>query len=268
MPNPLTSIINNVKIMYPNGRAWWLPSGGDVPYIKEDASGDYITEDGASSYITEYGTNGIFLGLHEALGATEAQAYEDALSFLDALLPDNDNFTMDDAIAWYRRLGLYNSGNVSLADMKLAIAQKYYGRSANRYRQNYLYIQDQLQAAGFNVYVYENRFDNGSGGYMTKTVSDILSATYPKAYYGFTRYGQVGYGYVGVPTITKCVNYIEESKDATFNIGSNWRSTFFVASDPITTFADVPESRKNEFRQLLISLKPAQTVGFLFINYI
>jgi len=35
-----------------------------------------------------------------------------------------------------------------------------------------------------------------------------------------------------------------------------------------TKRADIPSVRKDEFRQLILKIKPAQTVGYLFINYV
>lgn len=267
MSSLTVKILANVRRMYPKGRAWWLPDASELPYTVESGLSEFTTEDG-ESFVTESGEGGILFRVHKALSLSEEQAVNDALNILDVLLPDNDNFTIDDAHAWYRRLGIYDSGSVSLADMKLAIAQKYYGRGVNRYRQNYLYVQAQLRAAGFDVYLYENRFDDGMGGWETKTVAELLSTLYPQARYGMFSYGQRGYGESNVNVATKCVQYIEESKDATFNIGANWRSTFFVAGATITDFATVPLARKQEFRQLLIQLKPLQAVGFLFCNYV
>jgi hypothetical protein len=265
MSNATDNIIKNVRALYPDGRAWYLPDGVAIPYVTEDRTEEYTTEDGIP-YVLEAGEGGIFLRLHEALATSEGQAFEDAMSFLNALLPDNDGFTMDDAIAWYRRLGIFNSGSVSLADMKAAIAQRYYGRGLNQYRQNYLYIQAQLQLAGFNVYVYENRFPDGHGGYITKSPDEILG-TYPglaqfadDVEFGDTEFG-TGYN-------EKVVNYLEPSLDAVFDIGTNYRSTFFIAGATITTFADVPAGRETEFRQLILQLKPAQSVGYLFVNYV
>jgi hypothetical protein len=63
-------------------------------------------------------------------------------------------------------------------------------------------------------------------------------------------------------------NRIDESLDVTFDIGSNLRATFFVGGETLGTFADVDIQRKEEFRQLILKLKPVQSIGFLLINYI
>ena len=69
--------------------------------------------------------------------------------------------------------------------------------------------------------------------------------------------------------VTLCVNYLEEAKDATFSIpATNYRTTFYISGNPITTFANVQSEREDEFRQLILQLKPAQTAAFLFVNYV
>lgn len=211
----------------------------------------------------------IFYRLPRAINLQFARTYGDAVQILNDILPDNPSFTIDDAHDWYRRLGIYDSGSVPLADMKLAIAQKLSFPVTPLNKQNYLYIQGQLRAAGFDVYVYENRFPNGMGGYETRTPAQVLGASASiQAMYGFIQYGQTQYGRVSPNQITKIANYIEEVKDASFNVGSNYRSTFYIAGATVDAFTTVPASRKIEFRQLTLKLKPAQTMGFLFVNYI
>lgn len=213
-----------------------------------------------------------FEKVHKALAVSEGQAWDNAVSILDSIIPDNDNFTEYDATQWERRLAIIGNGDIPLADRKLAILQKmaYPGIEAAP-RQAASFLQTQLRAAGYDVYVYENIFSVGSpASLVTKTPAEILSGTTTalKAMYGFVQYGQVQYGQVATGNVTKCVNYIEEEKDELFIIGSNYRSTFYIAGNPISTFANVDATRKENFRQLILQLKPAQSVGLLFINYI
>lgn len=211
--------------------------------------------------------NGVLYRLHRSLNLNFADAYKDATQILNDILPDSSLFTIDDAHDWYRRLGLYDSGTVSLDDMKLAITQKLSFPLTPLNKQNYLFIQQQLRAAGFDVYVYENRFSDGMGGYITKTPGEILGVPYGLAQYGAFQYGETDFGGF-TDGVTKIANYIEESGDAGFVVGSNYKSTFYISSNSLTTFASVLAVRKTEFRQLLLKLKPLQTLGFLFINYV
>ena len=204
--------------------------------------------------------------LHIALAIWEATAYSDALSLLASVLPDNANFDINDVASWERRLGLAPSG-ASTSDRMLAIARKMNFPGNIRARQNYLYLQDQLNAAGFDVTVFENIFADGLGGFITKTVSEITGGTGGAAIeYGDSEYGAFEYGGESFGEIV--VNNIDASIDAAFDIGSNLRSTFFICGTTLGTMASVPAIRKDEFRELILKIKPVQTVGFLLVNYV
>jgi len=185
------------------------------------------------------------------------------------LLPDNDNFTSDDASDWERRLGMITNTLTPLADRKLTIKRKMNHPGDIPARQNYLYLEGQLQAAGFtNLYVYENRFALYPTGYETRSplaVSGGIGATAFR--HGQRRHGQLRHGVIYDPT-KRVINYIEEDLDQLFDVGLNLRSTFFVAGNPIDSFPSVLSSRKDELRQLILMLKPAQTIAYLGINYI
>ena len=52
-----------------------------------------------------------------------------------------------------------------------------------------------------------------------------------------------------------------------FDIGDNYKSTFFIGGAVLGDFANVPFQREKEFRQLVLKLKPDQTIAFIFINF-
>lgn len=231
-----------IRQLLPTGRAWNVPEDG--PHDK----------------------------LITALSLSQARLAADVEGLLDSILPDNDNFTADDATRWEERLGLITNEAVSLADRKLAIRRKMNHPGKIPARQNYGYLQDQLQAAGFNVYVYENIFSDGMGGFVTMNPTDIIGPNNvgiaihsDDCEHGdHIEHGDSTSGAV----YEDCVaNYINELLDAWFDTGDNLRNTFFIAGPYIDQFADVPEERKEEFRQLILRLKPLQTVAFLFVNY-
>ena len=107
-------------------------------------------------------------------------------------------------------------------------------------------------------------FNFGGGNYGSST--DIATNTLitPLNYGGFN-YGQCSYG---GNYNNKVMNYIEPSLDLLQSQGINFRASFFIGGDPVGTFADVDATRETEFRQLILKLKPAHTVAFLFINYV
>lgn len=210
--------------------------------------------------------NGVLWKLHRALAQSEARFYLDAVSTLDSALPDNDNFTVDDAQAWERRLGLITNGAVPLADRKLAIIRKMNHPGTVPARENWRFLQKTLRDAGFDVYVYENRFSDGMGGYTTQnplTLSVGVGGISPQ--YGDFQYGDQQYGlYYG----NLVVNFLDEIEDSQFDVGGSLKSTFFVGGPYVGQFANVDADRKLEFRQMILRTKPVQTVGYLFVNYI
>jgi len=209
--------------------------------------------------------NGWMSGLVSALSLSENRAYTDALSILYAILPDNNNFTAEDATDWERRLGLITNEAVPLADRKQAIQRKMNHPGDIRARQHFLYVEGQLQAAGFDVYVYENRFSDGMGGYYTQSPFDIIGGGTLELQHGDAQHGDAQHG----GSFSNIVaNYIDEDLDSAFYISPDLRSTFFIGGTPLGTYANVSAARKDEFRQLILKLKPAQTVAYLFINYI
>jgi uncharacterized protein YmfQ (DUF2313 family) len=210
--------------------------------------------------------NGFLEKLHIGLALSEARFYDDAISILGDILPDNANFGEDDATDWERRLGLITNISVPLADRKLAILRKINFPGVVPARQSHLFLQKQLQDAGFNVFVYENRFPDYPSGYVTKTPEELYAGSFITSInHGQFNHGQFNHGGVYNNLI---VNHIDESLDFGFSIGDNLRSTFFIGGATIGTYADVDVNRKNEFRQLILRVKPAQMVGFLFINYV
>lgn len=228
-------ILELTSKLYPTGRAFKLPVDG--PLSK----------------------------LHSALAESESDAFDDAVSILNSALPDNDQFTTDDATDWERRLGLITNDAVSLANRKLAIIRKMNHPGTIPARQHYLYLQGQLQAAGFDVYVFENRFPDGFGGYVTQTPQAVTGGAGSEIQHGDIQHGDSQHG---TQIFDLVVNSIDADIDKFFNIGGNLRSTFFIGGNPLGTFANVDADREVEFRQLILKIKPVQTVAYLFINYV
>lgn len=205
-------------------------------------------------------------GLITALALSEARAYSDALSTLYAILPDNDNFTEEDAAEWEYRLGMIVSPNVPLEARKLAIRRKMNHPGDIPARQHYLYIEGQLQAAGFDVYVFENVFPDGGGGFEPHTIFSIIgSSGIDDFQHGDAQHGdgQHGGAYSNI-----IANYVDEEQDSLFYIPTDLKATFFIGGTPLGTYANVDADRKDEFRQLILKLKPVQMVGYLLVNYV
>lgn len=201
----------------------------------------------------------------------------DALNVLDCLIPDNSNFGITDAHDWYRRFGMYDSGTMSLPDMKTAILQRMAWNSNPLDQQTASYIQTQLHNAGFpfaNVFV--NNF--GAGG---EAVSLYSIYPFPNeiamcnlVHCNDTQCGTQAQTSGTGTTIRKVANYVEETKDDFIRLGyPNYRSTFFIAntmSYPPLFFhsVTVPIGRKQELRQLILKLKSQQMVCWLNADYV
>jgi len=249
--------------------------------------------------------------LHSALAESENQVYEDGLAVLDSILPDNPNFTEEDATDWERRLGLITNTFVPLSDRMLAIKRKMNHPGTIPARQHYKYIEGQLQAAGFNVIVTENRFPLSTtiptpmgiaemgvgemGGEIANPdpygVIDPYSLTSDVEQMGLTEMGvgEMG-GFYTINPFEICANNIDPELDADFftddvisEMGEGemgememaasvdyldkLRFTFFVSGSAFPSDALISFDRKKEFRQLILKLKPANTVAFIFAEY-
>lgn len=238
----ITKLKNLTKQLFPKGRAFLIPK---------------------DTYLEQ---------LYDGIIASENDLYSDILSTLYVILPDNDNFTEEDATRWEERLGLITNSSVSLADRKLAIIRKINHPGTIPARQSWDYLQDQLQAAGFDVYVHENIFSDGMGGFETRSPADLwgTSVTGIAVHSTLTEHGVGVHGGAnsGVVHENTVANYIDEDLDQFFDVGDNLRNTFYITSEYVEFPADVELIRKNEFRQLILRLKPVQTIAFLYINYV
>jgi hypothetical protein len=255
-------IMKLTRQLMPTGRAWKMPEGG---YHES---------------------------LNFALNIQQAEAYDAATSILKSLLPDNDEFTEDDATDWERRLGITSSGLNYLEDRKAAILQKLQFPGLNPAKGHYGYIESQLQDAGFDVYVYENLFPTYyPDGYESvpplNILADVSTArmgmrnfgminmgnkiTYYSQYLVLAQLGRFQMGNINLNQYVwknKVVNFIEDEKDLKFNHTTNYAATFFIGGPTLGSFANVPASREAEFRQLILRLKQAQCCAFLYINYV
>jgi hypothetical protein len=204
--------------------------------------------------------------LFRALSKSEERTYNDSLSTLFSILPDNNNFTAEDATQWERRLGLITNQNTSLSDRKLAISRKINHPGTIPARQSGDYLEQQLRAAGFDVYVYRND-DLDSPADIVGPENTGIAEHSPNVEHAETG-SEHGSTEVGSIYFDMIVNTIDSDIDQFFNIGDSLRSSFFIGGAPLGTSADIPASRELEFRQLVLKIKPVQTVGFLFVNYV
>lgn len=197
--------------------------------------------------------------VYRALARSESDWVAEHTGILDELLADNDNFTEEDAAIWERRLAILASQSSSLEDRKAAIRRKYASPGDIPARQHYLYLQRELQAAGFNVFVHETPKDPNTGEPLPI-----------EAFIGIQLNGfQLGDDQLG-PTISELdviANFIDKTRDESFVIPDDKRALFYIGGETLGSVATVDANREDEFRQLILLIKPLQTVGILLINY-
>jgi uncharacterized protein YmfQ (DUF2313 family) len=209
----VTDILKLTKKLLPTGRAWKVP------------------------------VNGVFEKLIKGLAASEVRAFNFAMSTLDRILPDNANFTAQDASEWERRLGLpIQPGYLNLTTRMAIIERKlqYPGNFLNR--QNYRYIEYQLQLAGFDVVVTENTDP-------LMVVGEILSHGLDTEHSLDSEMGSI---------------------DVDLIANSAFEGELFDVATPLDVFiisGSVSPALITTFRKLVLALKPANTVALLNIVY-
>ncbi len=202
--------------------------------------------------------------LINALTKSENRAYERIYGISYGLLPDNDNFTVQDAEEWENTLDISNVSGLTLDERKARIARKIAHPGGVLNRQSAAYLQAQLQAEGFtDVYVYDNRFGANndtpeSPNTQMKPLIDLQSGNF-----------QSGQNQSGAYYPQQIITSLDSNVDDHYYWGeNNLTPSFFISSDNIDSAAEVDSGREIEFRQLILKTKPLQTVAYLNVNFI
>lgn len=216
-----------VRQLYPTGRAW--------SYVK----------------------GGVFYNLHLSINRSLIRFIESCISFLDSHFPDNDNFNVDDCSLWEYRLGLVTNPLLSVPVRRQAILRKMAFPSNIKARQSAIYMEHQLQLAGFNVYVHEN-------SYPYQTPGDIVAIALGNTQHsdniqhgGGTTHGSLGFDVIANLAVV----------DENYSVGGVLWATFFIGGLNLGDVANVPQIRALEFKELVLKLKPAHLVAYTFIDY-
>ncbi len=218
----------------PKGRAFRFPKGGNA--------------------------DGVLAVTSEAIQTCITSVY----SILDTILPDNPNFSEADASIWEKRLGLLQG--TDLETRKKAIMRKLNSPGQCKGRLSLIYLQGQLQAAGFDVYVHENKFSDGMGGYVVNNPGD---GTGSYTQHGLGVHGVSTHGATGFPYNSIVANFDKkELEEPAIFTDSQLRATFFIGGQTFPNFASVPANREREFRKLILTLKGQHLIAYLLINYV
>lgn len=192
---------------------------------------------------------------------------------------------------WEECLGLISEGLVS--ERELAVTRKLSDIGGLKASD----VERELQAAGFNLYVYENRFDPGTIDYTkyysyfgdaefgSDEFSEVLRYYSINPYvfknnipsisgFGESFFGESYFGYnsggVGAELFAR------GSFDDDFLLWNSlltaskirYQYSFFIAGSAWGTIADVSADRRAELRRLIMEIKPMAMWAFGFINYV
>lgn len=239
---PVSGVKNIATIMsdlasqlYPTGRAFYMKKGGVMDNI------------------------------HLAFNRSFIRVINDAQSTIDSTFPDNENFTKDDCSLWEYRFGMVTDILLDVSQRKDAILRRMSrGRNVPA-RQHRSYIEYQLQIAGFNVFVFENGFIEG-GVKVFKRPNDITSVSVASVQHGGDFQHGIGSQHGGGNSQVIANSY---KPNESYSVGDDglW-ATFFIGGAVLGEMASVPAKRQEEFRELVLKLKPAHLVAFTFINYV
>ena len=225
MLSSANDILKSKKQLLPTGRAFYVPVGGVFEKL--------------------------LLGMADA----ESEALNEALSILDTIIPDNENFSADDAARWEQVLSIPTNELNSITDRMASIYRKMRFPSNAKGRQHKNYLEGQLKAANFNVKVYEygdikNYFTNKAHSLDTLHSYDTTHGS------GFA-----------IPFYNEIVaNYLDGSMETPITPTiENLRNIFWIAGDTFDDFPNIPPYRLEEFRQIILTIKPLHTVAFLRI---
>lgn len=211
-------MINLTKQLYPKGRAFKIPKGGVIETLLI------------------------------ALTLSEERFRIDLLGILNSVLPDNTSFVEAEATLWEKRLGLtVNPAGFSLADRILLIKRKYNHPGTIIPRQNYIYMQNQLRAAGFDVYVHEVTSDIALYSYQHGTDTEHGDDT------------EMGSFTLDVVANSLSINEV-------FDIGEGYKY-IVVGGENLDDFVTITVSRVIELRRLILKIKPVNVIVVLRINF-
>lgn len=226
----LTDLMSELAAqLYPTGRAFYMPK------------------------------DGVANNTHLALNKSFIRIINDCQSTIDSTFPDNDNFTEEDCKLWEYRFGMIADLTLGLDERRKAIYRRMSrGRNVPA-RQHKNYIEYQLQLAGFDVYVHENT-------YPYKKPQDIVAFSSNNVQHGGTSQHGIGMQHGG-GSAKVIANSYEPNESYSVSDERLW-ATFFIGGEILGDMASVAVNRQEEFRELVLKLKPAHLVAFTFINYV
>jgi hypothetical protein len=218
---------NLVSQLYPTGRAFYGPKGG------------------------------AFDLLHQAINTSFVRFVNEYTNLINSSIPDNEKFTKDDASFLEYKYGLSNRSETNLETRKAGLRRKIGHPNNIKPRQSRGFIEDQLRLSGFNVRVFENTPPYKTPSEVGGTVVDTTQHADDTQHGDGTFHGGV--------TFQVIANKIDA--DESYGVGANLWASFFICGENLGENAIIEENRRQEFRELVLKLKPAHLAAYIFINF-
>ena len=254
------------KLLFPTGRAWnyvtGIPQSEKESTVYIDGQGNVFV-DGQGNQFTGGGEDTFIIptdGTYNGRLLSIISIARKVLSIQDQRIPDNENFTSDDAENWERVFGIIPPAGSTLEDRKKVILS-YWSIPSYENRLTKDYLQEQLNIAGYDVQVVENRFyDPLSNTFkvLADNDSEFDSNTFDSFVFDGTGYD---------PTEI-LMNYIDPAKEDPINLNEFNANNVIFIGHPTEPRANIDISKKSQFRELILKYKPAHMACMIFVNYV
>ena len=209
-------------------------------------------------------------------------------SLIDGVLPDNANFTIDWCLRHERMYGLSVLQADTLQDRMDRILNHIAPPPPNTGMLSLQVLQDEIDAAGWGgvLYIHENvngllpqfvlpqltfpsQLGDAQGGDGQLGGINFVD-DYPQ-FYDFDQLGdsQGGDGQLGnMPLFNNIIANSIVRKDDLYTNLTPLENTFYISGVNIGDIVTLPQADEIPLRQLLLNIKPLNSVGFLLIEYI
>ena len=201
--------------------------------------------------------NGNFEKLFDGIGEQKAVALNSAISILDSIIPDNNLFSVEDCVVWEKTLGIYADENDTLENRKSSIYRKMQFPSNIKGRQHKSYLEYQLKQAGFDCKIYE--------------WAEVKNMTEQEQHSTDTIHAiDTEHGGINTPEYSSIVaNFIDENDEIVFNPNlQDLKNCFWISGQTFGSFFELPLNRLDEFRKIILTIKPLYMVGLLRIGVV
>ena len=196
-----------------------------------------------------------FEKLLNGMAVEELNAINGSVNLLNSIIPDNDNFTEEDCAKWENTLSVYASALDSIENRKAAIYRKMQFPSNTKGRQHKNYLEGQLRAANFNVRIYE--YSDIKNNFSATVHSPDVDHSYATVHGGWE-----------IPLYTGFIaNFLDETLETIVPPTiENLKNIFWIAGESFSEYVNIPPYRIEEFRNIVLTIKPLHTVAYLRVT--